>query len=105
MALVPKTDVEHDMPIALAYDLAGRHAVSFPCVFPLGLEDRVVLILAPLPPVLTRGIADGIGFVLLAAGVPHAVDLGSIVVNDVWTHHRHFFPRPFRREYRLVALT
>ena len=42
-----------------------------------------------------NGLADGIRFVLLTPGVPHAVELGLVVIDDVRTHHGHLLPRLF----------
>src|SRR5262249_14597787 len=73
--LVGGADVEQDMPVAPPDHLAGRHPVLLPGVVRLGAEDRVLLVLGPLQPVRARGVADGVGLVLLAAGVPQAVEL------------------------------
>src|SRR5262245_14661942 len=94
---VPKADVEHDVPVALPNDLAGGNSVLLPGILGVGLEDRIVLVSGPFQAAFAGGVADGVRFVLLAARVPHAIELCLVVVDDVRTHHRHFFPRLFRR--------
>src|SRR5204863_4999966 len=69
----------------------------------LGPEDGILLVLGPLQPVLARGVADGVRLELLAAGVPHAVDLFFGVVEDVGAHDGVPLPRLFGRQDRVVA--
>src|ERR1700722_483254 len=105
MALVPKADVEHEIPLTLSYDLAARNSVLFPCTLQVGFENRVLFVLGPLQAIAAGCVADGIRFALFTPGVPHAIELGLVVVDDVRTHHGHFLPRLFRRKNRFVALT
>src|SRR5262245_40827882 len=97
---VPKADVEHDVPVALPNDLAGGNTFLLPNTLRVRLEDRVVLVLGPLQAVCAGGVTDGVGFVLLPTGVPHAIELGLRVVDDVRTHHGPLLPGAFRRQNR-----
>src|SRR5262249_9042062 len=88
---------------ALPHHLAGRHTVLFPGSLWVRLEDGVVLMLGPFHSIGAGGVADGVRLVLFTPGVPHAVELVLVVVNDVRTHHRYFLPRLFCDENRLVT--
>src|SRR5215469_12237376 len=93
MVPVPKTDVENHMPVAVPHNLTSRHTVLFPGCLRVRLEDRVVLMLGPGHSIRTGGVADGVRFILLAAGIPHAVEFQLLVVNDVLTHDGDLLPR------------
>ena len=45
VALVSKADVKHEIRVALANDLAGRHAVLFPLIFRFWFEYGIALAL------------------------------------------------------------
>src|SRR5262249_8532163 len=103
VALVPEADVEHHVPVALENDLAARNPVLLPGASRVGLENGIALVLGPPQPVLTGGVADGVGLALLAPGVPQAVQPRPVVVEDVRTHDGHFFPRLLGGEHGPVA--
>ena len=91
------------MPVAVPDHLAGRHPVLLPGVLRVRPEDRVLGVLGPLQAVLAGGVTDGVGLVLLAAGIPHAVQLAP----DRRTGRAGTSPPPsprlLRRQHRLVA--
>src|SRR5262249_39930609 len=100
---VSKADVEHDVPVTLSNDLTGGNAIFLPRILRVGFEVGVVLVPGPFQAVVAGGVADSVGFVLLPTGIPHAIELGRFVVDDVRAHYGYFFPRHFRRQHRLVA--
>ena len=50
-----------------------------------------------------RGIADRIGFVLLAPGIPHPELARLLVPKHVRAHHRHLLPGLLRGQHRLLT--
>src|SRR5262249_15061140 len=79
--LVEKADVEHQIPVTLSGDLAGRDSILLPGILRIGLEDRIILVPGPFHTVCAGGVPDRVGLVLFAPGVPHAEVLGLVVVD------------------------
>ena len=100
---IPEADVKHHMPVANALHLAGSDFVLFPKALRIGHEDRIRVVFLPHQTVRTRGVADGVGLVLLAAGIPHPEQLRFRIPQNMRAHDGDFFPRLHRRQDRFLA--
>ena len=70
VGFVAEADVEHNVPVPATLDLARGDLVFLPGEVRVGGEDGVGGVFGPVEAVGAGGIADGIGLVLFATGIP-----------------------------------
>src|SRR6266699_7085177 len=64
MIYIPKTDIEHHIPIALPNHLTASYTLLLPGGLPVWNKDRIIRVFRPMQPVRTRGITNGVWLVL-----------------------------------------
>src|ERR1035437_8161991 len=103
VGLIAEANVEHQIRIPAPLDLAGRDFVFLPVKGGVWGEDGVSRVFGPAATVRTGSIADRVGLVLLATGIPEAEEPSLRVPQHVRAHDGNLLPRLLRRQHRAVT--